>query len=195
VLVAAWIVALAAGFCAFDVYELKAAGTGPMTQSWPAASSLRITPGVATVIMALHPRCPCSEASLFELQQVLAHQHASINVHLLVYQPKGYPADWGMTDLVRRAQAARGMDVMMDQGGEELSKFHARVSGELWFYDGTGKLLFRGGITGGRGHAGKNTGISSLMALLDGARPSAKEAPVFGCAIGGEDRNGNAPTK
>ena len=187
VLVAGWGVSVVAGIFVFNTYALKATSTGPMSQSWPAASSLHREPGVSTLVMAIHPRCPCSETSLSELQGVLEHQHARINTHLLVYQPKGYPADWVMTGLVRRAQRSQGIDVVFDRGGEELGKFHARVSGELWFYDGNGKLLFRGGITAGRGHAGRNSGLSSLTALIDGGQPIARDAPVFGCAIGVED--------
>jgi hypothetical protein len=183
-----WAAAVVSGICLFDGYELAAARTGPMTQYWPAASALRTAPGVATVIMAIHPKCPCSNLSLSQLQGVLNRRHMRINVHLLVYQPTGYPDDWSMTSVVRRAQRIQGVDVMFDRGGDELKKFQARASGELWFYDGNGKLLFRGGITGGRGHPGKNSGISSLISLADGGAPSVAEAPVFGCAIGEDER-------
>ena len=191
----AWAVTGVAGVCFLNGYELRAARTGPVTGYWPHSSSLQTVPGVATLIMAIHPRCPCSGASVSELERVLSHQHARINAHLLVYQPKGYPADWAMTALVRHAQTARDLNVVFDRGGGELSKFHARASGELWFYDGSGNLLFRGGITAGRGHPGRNAGLSSLISLLEGERPVADETPVFGCSIGGEDKPEDALEK
>jgi hypothetical protein len=51
-------------------------------------------------------------------------------------------------------------------------------------YDARGALLFSGGITGARAHAGDNPGRSALVALLN--RQSGTHASttnVFGCSL------------
>jgi hypothetical protein len=44
-------------------------------------------------------------------------------------------------------------------------------------------LLFAGGITAARGHAGDNAGRSAIETLLAGGRPGYDRTPVFGCPI------------
>ena len=58
------------------------------------------------------------------------------------------------------------------------------TSGQTFLYDADGALLFSGGTTGARGHAGDNAGRATLLALLDeqDAR-HALDSPVFGCSL------------
>jgi hypothetical protein len=50
-------------------------------------------------------------------------------------------------------------------------------------YDRDGRLLFQGGITISRGHAGDNPGRSALVALLNHELVSEVETPVYGCSL------------
>jgi hypothetical protein len=50
---------------------------------------------------------------------------------------------------------------------------HCLAPRQFSFYDGKGKLLYRGGIAGARAQAFANTPLSRLVALFDtGPRPS-----------------------
>jgi hypothetical protein len=51
-------------------------------------------------------------------------------------------------------------------------------------YGTDGRLLFRGGITGARGHEGDSAGRDAVVALISGGVSSAAvSTPVFGCQI------------
>ena len=51
------------------------------------------------------------------------------------------------------------------------------------FYDARGALLFSGGITGARGHAGDNAGRRAIVALLNRSPARSRATNVFGCSL------------
>jgi len=91
--------------------------------------------------------------------------------------------DWMKTDLWGNASRIPGATVTRDDNGEEAKRFHAATSGQTILYDADGKLLFSGGITGGRGHSGENAGRSAIMALLADGRSHCRETFVYGCSL------------
>ena len=87
------------------------------------------------------------------------------------------------TDLWRRAAAIKGVTVVQDSEGVEAERFHAATSGYTLLYGSDGRLLFSGGITGARGHAGDNAGRSAIAALLTAEGAPTGTTPVFGCSL------------
>lgn len=79
------------------------------------------------------------------------------------------------------AASIPGVTVRADTDGAEARRFGARTSRHVVLYDSAGGVLFRGGITSLRGHAGDNAGATAIIALLKGERANAAESPVFGC--------------
>jgi hypothetical protein len=73
--------------------------------------------------------------------------------------------------------------VVWDEGGAEARRFGATTSGHAVLYSPDGRLLFRGGLTGARGHAGDNANLDALAAVLDGAPSPHINVPVFGCPL------------
>ena len=57
------------------------------------------------------------------------------------------------------------------------------TSGQTILYGADGTLLFSGGITGSRGHAGDNDGRAGLVALLTRAGRGQTRTKVFGCPL------------
>src|SRR5262249_1997706 len=133
--------------------------------------------------MLLHPRCPCSRASLGELNRILARVGRRVSVHLLFWTPERSTPDWEHTDLWRSAKALPGASASADPAGREAALFGARTSGHTALYDPAGRLLFRGGITAGRGHAGDNAGSAAILALLDRGVAERRATSVFGCPL------------
>ena len=113
--------------------------------------------------MALHPRCACSRASLSELARLLARNPGRLSGYILAVRPPGAGENWEKTDLWYQAASIPGIQVLSDINGAESSRFAAVTSGQTFVYDANGALLFRGGITGARGHAGDNRGEDSLV--------------------------------
>ena len=109
-----------------------------------------------------------------------------VGVNVLIYRPSDRPEEWTRTALWRDAAALPGVRVSADRDGVLAKRFGAAISGQVLLYDPTGRLLFAGGITGSRGHAGDNAGLDAVADLLDHARPAgltAAQAPAFGCPI------------
>jgi len=75
------------------------------------------------------------------------------------------------------------VQVMRDDDGVEAARFGAATSGQVILYDRDGGLLFTGGITASRGHAGDNDGRNAIVSLLGRGRETRHSSPVFGCSL------------
>ena len=182
---ALWVVAVATGFAFLLKYKTTPAGDqGRPPELWPTASAIPRNPDGATLLMFVHPRCPCTQASISELARLLAAAPADISTEVIVAQPDGTPDGWTDTELVRRASAISGVHVLRDAHGREAARFRAVASGLAVLYDRNGRRVFSGGITSSRGHEGDSFGQRRLLAALSGRTPDRDESPVFGCALG-----------
>lgn len=181
-----WLLVVCTGTLLMAQYSQTAGATGTAPAQWPAATLTRHDPGLSRLVMFLHPRCPCSRASLGELEQLMAHCQGAFSAQVWFIQPEGTTEDWVKTDLWRTAAAIPGVQVGIDHEGTEARRFDAVTSGLTLLYDVRGGLIFQGGITLARGHAGDNPGRDAVESLLKREIPHASSAPVFGCALGSE---------
>jgi hypothetical protein len=117
------------------------------------------------------------------LAWVTARARGKAEVYVLFVAPEGAPAAWEHTSYWPSARAIPGVQVRADLGGVETRRFGATTSGHVILYDPRGHLLYRGGITVGRGHEGDNPGRRAVVAYLQGERAEAARLPVFGCPL------------
>jgi hypothetical protein len=178
-----WLLAIAGGLGAMVWYESIPAPSQPIATEWPAGSRIAPSPGQATLVLFAHPKCPCTRASLGELEKIVARAGQNLDVWVAFFQPAGAEDDWAQTDLWRTAAAIPGVHVICDQAGAEARRFAATTSGQALVYDARGRLLFGGGITVARGHAGDNRGAEAIEMISRGEVPEVGETPVFGCSI------------
>lgn len=136
-----------------------------------------------TLVLLAHPQCFCTEATLTELEEVLARAGVRPKTYVLFMKPQGFPEGWSDTRLWRRASALPGVVVMRDDDGQKARRLGAETSGQVVLYDAHGKLLFSGGITGSRGHAGDNPGRSAVVKLLNDETADRRTTSVFGCPL------------
>lgn len=178
-----WIAAVAFGLRVLLRYESTPGRVGVVGANWPADSSIpRPGPNPALVMLA-HPHCPCTRASIGELAQIMADTHGKLSAYVLFTKPHGAGADWDDTNLRRSAAAIPGVTVLTDPEGSEARRFGAETSGHALLFDRGGSLLFSGGITASRGHAGRNDGESAIIAAVHGQRSVRERTPVFGCSL------------
>lgn len=185
---AAWLLFIVAGLVGLTRYASTPGALAAAPELWPRASEVPRTAGVPTLVMLAHPHCACTRASIHELARLMDQVSQKLAAHVLLVSPKGVGQDWDKTDLWQSAAQIPGVDVLRDPGGVEAARFGAETSGQVVLYDGAGQLLFRGGITSGRGHEGDNVGRQRIVALL-AERPAPHDSPVFGCSLtdeGGE---------
>jgi hypothetical protein len=178
-----WIAAVAFGLSFLLRYESTPGRVGVVGASWPATSSIQRSGPNATLVMLAHPHCPCTRASIGELAQIVADTQGKLNAYVLFTKPQGAGADWDDTELRRSAAAIPGVMVVTDADGSEARRFGAETSGHTLLFDPNGALLFSGGITASRGHAGRNAGESAIIAAVNGQRTDPMSTPVFGCSL------------
>jgi hypothetical protein len=186
VVVAAWLAVLAAGERWLVAYESAPGAATPVSGQWPEESSIRPTPGRHALLLFAHPQCPCTKATLGELAWVAARSKGLADVRIMFVLPPGAPKDWHHTDLWSAARTIPGAHVQADDGGVEARRFHAVTSGHVMLFDAAGRLVFQGGITAGRGHAGDNAGRRAVLDSLTHGTADPPSTPVFGCPLLGE---------
>ncbi len=184
VLAAVWLVVVLTGSLLMAQYSQTAGAAGEAPVQWPAASVVLRDSTRAQLVMFLHPRCPCSRASISELEQIVAHCQGKFSAQVLFIQPEGVAEDWVKTDLWHAAAAIPGVKVGIDYEGQEARRFQAITSGQTLLYAAAGGLMFQGGITLARGHAGDNPGRDAIESLLNQTTTHSLSTPVFGCALG-----------
>jgi hypothetical protein len=178
-----WLVAVGGGMAVLRNYESTSGTAGDPPANWPAESHIPQTTGLPTVIVMGHPKCPCTRATISELAVMMARLHDHATAVVVLVRPHGTPDGWDDTDLRRNAAQIPGVTVMSDLDEVEADRFHAEVSGQTMLYNADGKLLFSGGITASRGHAGDNVGRSSIVSLVTDGTAEHTRTPVFGCAL------------
>ncbi len=149
---------------------------------WPAGTRVPLSDR-ATLIVAVHPRCACTRATLGELEIILAQRAGHVAANILLYRPANSAIGWADTDLRSRAFEIPDLKVVDDPGGVEANRFGALTSGQVLLYSAVGSLLFEGGITASRGHYGDSTGRDAIIALLRHEPIGISSTPVFGCSL------------
>jgi hypothetical protein len=178
-----WLLVVGIGLSVLLGYENTPGVAAKPLASWPADSQIQRQPGRATLVMLVHPHCPCSRASIGELAVLMAQSQERLTAYVLFLKPAGFSDDWEKTDLWQSAAGIPGVQPIVDHDGVEARRFHAMTSGQTVLYDAGGRLLFSGGITVARGHAGDNAGRSAIVSLVNAKVAEQAETPVFGCPL------------
>jgi len=178
-----WLLAACAGAWVLFDYDNTPGRSGEVLSQWPASTDIPVPPNQPVLLMFAHPRCPCTRASIGELNRLMAQCGGRVSAHVVFIHPDGLPQEWTHSGLWESAAAIPGVQVHADPDGREARRFGAESSGHVVLYDGFGHLVFRGGITSARGHAGDNAGENVIIATLNGGRTTLKETPVFGCGL------------
>ena len=157
---------LASAYLSWMLYECRPGRAARPPARYPGDGAL------PRLILFLHPRCPCSQATVEELTQLGPLPHLEI-----------------VLSQVSSAAALRAAfpqaELVSDPEGKQRELYQAWTSGQLVGYDGAGRLGFCGGITASRGQRGASLGRANLLAWLHG-QPQ-QQASVFGCPLANPD--------
>lgn len=180
-----WGVATTASMVGMVRYQLSAAAPlHSAPRRWPEQAAISCDAQRFNLVMTLHPRCPCSQASLHELEVLLSRVGSRVQTHILFVIPIGAPPDWVNGPLWEQTNQMANVNVHIDDEGRISSAFGAATSGYTLLYGPGGQLLFSGGITNGRGSEGDNPGLEAVLTLIRGRPMQTLTAPVFGCRLG-----------
>ncbi|MGJ5817080.1 RedB protein [Paludibaculum fermentans] len=177
----AWAVMAVAGLAILAAHQLQPGKAAEIHTAWPESAGFPRDTGRPTLVMLAHPGCPCTRASLRELERIQGETDGRLTAHVI------FLAGDGLVDAnsasVAMARAIRGVQVHVDATAEEASRWGARTSGQVFLYSADGRLRFSGGITPSRGHEGLNTGHSAIVSFVRTGRLAMDRAPVFGCSL------------
>ncbi|HEY5312193.1 MAG TPA: hypothetical protein VIK18_06725 [Pirellulales bacterium] len=177
-----WLAVVLLGFYRITAYELRRSPAVGAPRMWPAESRLPHSPSHSTLLVFLHPRCPCSRATLDELGRVL-HGHRDVQATAVFVRPDGLPEAWEQSELWHTASQIPGLEKRVDAGGEEARRFDVTASGQTLIYGPDGRLAFEGGLTATRGHYGRNSASDAALDVLKAAPASPLEFPTYGCPL------------
>ena len=181
-----WLLAAGIGFVWILNYQSTSGAVGIAPEHWPTGTQITLDSQRDTLVMFAHPQCPCTRASMEELNRLLARTEGKVAAQVFFFKPDKFSGDWVHSDLWKSAAAIPGVVVREDPNGAQARLFGAETSGDVLLYDTHGQLLFKGGITGSRGHAGDNAGENAIVARLQGQAVSLKQTPVYGCSLLGK---------
>jgi hypothetical protein len=174
-----------AGFAALFAFEQTAGAVSNVPSRWPASTVLERRTEHGSLLVFVHPYCSCTVATLHEIATLSADRKSKNERHsttIVFYRPAN--SGWKPGALWNNAHHdIPDAQTVWDDGGQEAQRFGARTSGYALFYDARGNLLFKGGVTGSRGHEGDNFGIGELRTAIDSGRPARRSSLVFGCDL------------
>ncbi len=176
--VAFWLGAVVLGLTGLAGYSYAPGDEGGPPLHWPGGGVVAAFPNTWNLILFVHPSCPCSRASLGEMNRLLARLDGRMAAHVVFLRL----AETERSDLWQSAGGIPGVR-RIAAGGDAIRRLGAATSGQVLLYDPRGRLRFRGGITPARGHAGDSVGRAAIVALVEGRGSARSSAPVFGCAL------------
>src|SRR4051794_28637718 len=178
-----WVGGVSAGLWTLWAYDNRPGVSANAPAHWPAGTALPRSSDGPTLVFVAHPQCTCTRASLDELAEILARAPQRPKTYVLFLKPATADAGWEQTDLWSRARAITGVTALRDDDGAEAKRFDVATSGQTFLYNKNGALIFSGGITGSRAHAGENGGELALISLLTTGQADLRASSVFGCPL------------
>ena len=163
-----WLAAAVGGPLFMFAYESQAAPAPAIAASWPDRVGLARNPNGFSLVLAVHPKCSCTRATVAELNKLMLGWNGKVRAVALVAKPFELPDLWSQTDVTARLRAIPNVEVVRDLGGAKASAFGAQSSGQTLLYDAAGRLVFAGGITAFRDHEGPSVGGEALKQLVAG---------------------------
>ena len=189
---ALWLGLASGGLFAMADYGSEEGKVGSAPARWPDGLQAMIEPDSArpTLVLFAHPLCPCTRASLWELESITNRLYGMVDLHVLFYEPENISSmndTWEASALKKMAAKLPGTQMHRDVEGDIAQHFGAYTSGQVLLYDTDGNLQFAGGITPSRGHTGTNPGRAAVISAVisdAGVDPLAPRInPVFGCSL------------
>lgn len=178
-----WVTLILAGTYQLLKYEYTPGNYSTAPNSWLSNPEVKLSTTGYTLLMAVHPKCGCSQASLGELSKLSARFPQILQAKIIFITPKNAQESWMQSENWSAAKAIVGAEVIHDSGGKLAKLFNLQTSGSTLLYNSAGKLLFSGGITSSRGHWGDNAGSQAISDLITKGNSEKKLTAAFGCNL------------
>src|SRR5688572_2004456 len=94
-----WATTVVGGFGALLRYKGTAGDGGAPPATWPPPARLALDGDRPTLLLFVHPRCPCSRASVAELGRLLQRVRGRVAATVVFIRPPDAAPDFSHTDL------------------------------------------------------------------------------------------------
>jgi len=178
-----WLLLILSGFWMLWQYANTPGSQGHPNAGWMIPASLNTDTQKPTLVLFAHPRCPCTRATMSELERLQGDYGDVFSTLVLFYEPIDGGDSWRSTDLWRRALTMKHTTAVADPGGELAMRAGAETSGQIMLKNVDGGLEFWGGITASRGHESESFGGIALRSLIQGLETGHRRTQVFGCSL------------
>ena len=166
-----WLGSILAGIVCWEAYAMAPGTMGRMTEPARVTGSWRLT-------IFVHPQCACTRKTLQGIRSlVLTEQDLRVRIAIVI--PPDAPPEWVQARNCDVARAIPGAEIVVDDGSE-ARRHGAETSGHTEVVDPSGRLVFRGGLTVGRGRVAPTAEWFARVRCGGGERI---EAPVYGCPL------------
>ena len=184
-----WLIAISTGIAYLTAYSYAPGQAGEPACLSDGLSSeiLEACPSCEAfhLVMAVHPRCACTRASLGELEKLLAKCGSKLRATILVFHPNPAVTSWSETGTVKFARSLPNARILSDSDGTWAKELGLKTSGAVILYSANKSPLFQGGITPSRNHHGDNIGSDAILSLVLRKTSIRERSPVYGCVIDG----------
>lgn len=178
-----WCCAVCIGMVAMARFDWTDGRRGRCPETWPTDSPLARAADRPTLVVALHPLCPCGRATIDLLAEFVAADPGRLDLLFLFLMTDPPDPAWAQAPAWNTAREIPGARVIPDPRGVESARLGALTSGHALLFDPQGRCLFSGGLTLGRGATSAGAGLVAIKDALRGRAIRFPEAPVFGCDL------------
>lgn len=178
-----WTISIVAGVRILFKYENTPGMSGTPERYWPSDVHVARSTAAFTLVLLAHPDCPCTRASLAELEEIVAKSEGKLTSYVIFSKPGARDAEIESAPLWKTARGIPKITVIFDATGTDTGRFGGHVSGQTMLYDRHGLLVFSGGITTSRGHEGVSDGTEAILGTISARAGSVASTPVFGCSL------------
>jgi len=178
-----WVALVSYGVASLLIYDSKPGQVASAPSSIPDDLVGTGSPDRQWMLVFLHPHCPCSRATLDQLEAILVSNKQEFECRVLIVVPPEAKPGWENGPLLERVASISGISIERDFGGTTAIRFAAATSGQVLFYGSDRSLAFSGGITASRGHSGECVGARAILHLLENKLSPTTMAPVYGCPL------------
>lgn len=148
----------------------------------PQKTSLILSETSPTLLVFIHPKCTCSQATLEELGKLLPEIKGTKT--FVVFNV--LDENWNESEHWETVKKLSGVTAVSDRNGIETKNFGVETSGHAILLDENRRIVFAGGLTAARGHTGESTGGEFIRSWHRKRGSETLISKVFGCGLFGE---------
>ena len=182
----AWLCCCAAATAWVTIYSHTPNDAGAAQPKLADGGLIQLDQARPTVVMFVHPRCPCTQASVEGLARLQRKFQDRFALRVVFNVPRGMAPDWHQSTLWDSVGRLPDCERLVDMGGHITNQAGAETSGTVALYEPDGRLVFWGGVTASRGHAGDSPGSDALASYFKD-KPFPVQTDIFGCQMSGPD--------